>query len=233
MKASPTNKMTFYILGFFLLVFIEAFVLGNANFLYVLFGAILLYYGVKQRSKWTFIGGLLLILIALFNLWSLRLLLFGAIGYILYKLWHGVPSEEILQPLRSLKKETTNGIWKNKLFSIQSSPFSAYEWEDVHIQGFFGDLSIDVTNTVLPKETSLISIRQGIGKVKIELPYEIPVRVHYTTLVGEATIFQYEKKRLWNESLHMKDGYPVQSDQSPELIITIATWVGDVEVVRK
>ena len=92
------------------------------------------------------------------------------------------------------------------MFSVQTSPFSSYEWEDIHIQGMFGDLHIDVTDTVLPKGTSLISIRQGIGKIKIELPYEIPVRVHYTTFLVKQDCSAVSK-RLINEFLHMKDGY--------------------------
>lgn len=196
MKNYDTNKVAFFGLAFLLLIFVESFFFGNANILFVLLGVGFIYYGTKQRSKSIFITGLFFMFIALFNLWSLRLLIFGAIAYILYKLWKGVPSEEILRPIREFQKETPNGIWKNKLFSIQTSPFSSYEWEDVHIQGIFGDISIDVTDTVLPKGTSLISIRQAIGKVKIELPYEIPVRVHYTTLYGEAQIFHHEKKDL-------------------------------------
>ena len=95
---------------------------------------------------------------------------------------------------QEFQRETPNGIWKNKLFSVQSSPFSSYEWEDIHIQGLFGDIHIDVTDTVLPKGTSLISVRQGIGKIKIELPYEIPVRIHYTTLIGDAKLFDISPK---------------------------------------
>ena len=151
----------------------------------------------------------------------------------LIKLWKGVPSEEIMRPLKEFQKETPNGIWKNKLFSVQSSPFSSYEWEDIHIQGLFGDIHIDVTDTVLPKGTSLISVRQGIGKIKIDLPYEIPVRIHYTTLFGDARFFGIHRKRLINESLHMKDSYEGKSADSPELIITLSTWAGDVEVTRK
>ena len=233
MRMFDTNKIAFFALAFLLLIFVESFFFGNANILFVLLGVGFIYYGTKQRSKSIFITGLFFMFIALFNLWSLRLLIFGGIAYILYKLWKGVPSEEILRPIREFQKETSNGIWKNKLFSIQASPFSSYEWEDIHIQGVFGDISIDVTDTVLPKGTSLISIRQAIGKIKIELPYEIPVRVHYTTLYGEAQIFHYEKKRLTNEFLHMKDGYKDDLESSSELIITIATWAGDLEVVRK
>lgn len=233
MQTIDTNKVAFFAVAFLLLIFVESFIFGNANILFVLLGAVLLYYGTKQREKWTVITGMIFIFIALIGLWSLRLLIVGIVFYILYKLWKGVPSEEILKPIREFQRETPNSIWKNKLFSIQSTPFSSYEWEDIHIQGLFGNIQIDVTETVLPKGTSFISIRQSIGKINIELPYEIPVRIHYTTLFGEAKLLKEDKKRLLNESLHMKDGYHDEDTNRPELIITIATWAGDVEVVRK
>ena len=71
-----------------------------------------------------------------------------------------------MRPLKEFQRETPNGIWKNTLFSVQSSPFSSYEWEDIHIQGVFGDIHVDVTDTVLPKGTSFISVDKVLGKSK-------------------------------------------------------------------
>ncbi len=233
MKRLDSKNVALWGFSLLLLLFIESFIFGNGNFIFVLLGAGLIFYGTRKRSKTLFIPGVIFILIALFNLWSLRILIFATIVYIIVNLWKGVPAEEITRPLKEFQKETPNGLWKNKLFSVQVSPFSSYEWEDVHIQGLLGDIHIDVTDTVLPKGTSLISIRQGVGKIKIEIPYEIPVRIHYTTLYGEASLFAKHQKRLLNESLHMKDGYDPPANKSAELIITLATWVGDIEVTRK
>lgn len=233
MKRSLTNTVAFIGIAFITLILVETFIFGNASIIHLVLGALLLYYGTKQQSKWVFIAGIIFIVIALLSLWSLRIVFLAGIVYILVKLWHGVPAEKLMQPIYRLNRETPNGLWKNKLFSVQSNTFSSYEWEDLHIQGLYGDIQLDVTNTVLPKGTSLISIRQAVGKVKIALPYDIPVRIHYTTLFGEATVFHHEKKRLINETLHMKDSYEHQTVHSPELIITIATWAGDIEVIRK
>lgn len=233
MKKMETNKIAFYGLFFLLLVFAESVLFGNGHFILVLLSAGLIYFGTKRQSKSLFIAGLIFLLISLFTLWSLRLIILLSLVSILYKMWNGTPAEEIMRPIREYKKETPNGIWKNKLFSVQSSPFSSYEWEDIHIQGLFGDIYVDVTETVLPKGTSLISVRQGFGKIKLEVPYEIPVRVHYTTLIGEAKILGHHHHRLINEFLHMKDGYENDSSDHTELIITLSTWIGDVEVIRK
>lgn len=233
MKNNQTNQIAFWVFAFLLLVLFEGVFFHNGSVITVLFGSILIYVSLKKRSKWLFIIGLFFILMALFTLWSLRLLVFLLILSILVKLWNGIPSQEIVRPIKEFQQETPNGIWKNKLFSVQTSPFSAYEWEDIHIQGFFADLHIDVTDTVLPKGTSLISVRQAFGKIKIELPYEIPVRIHYHTLFGEAKLFDLPTKRLLNETLHLKDSYHEQTVVQPELIITLSTWIGDVEVIRK
>ena len=228
-----TSKIAFWGFSFLLLIFLETIFLHNGSFIYVLIGAVLIYYGMRKQSKVWAVIGFFFIILALFTLWSLRLLILVVLINVLVKLWKGIPAETIMRPIHELQKETPNGLWKNKLFSIQSSPFSSYEWEDIHIQGVLGDIHIDVTDTVLPKGTSLISVRQGIGKIKIELPYEVPVRIHYTTLLGEAKLFGTHRKRLMNEFLHMKDGYTEQSSNSSELIITLSTWAGDVEVTRK
>ena len=233
MNRIDTSKISFWGFAFLLLIFLETIFLHNGSIIYVLIGSVLIYYGMRKKSKIRIFIGIFFIILALFTLWSLRLLILIVLINVLIKLWKGIPAETIMRPIHEFQSETPNGLWKNKLFSIQTSPFSSYEWEDIHIQGVLGDIHIDVTDTVLPKGTSFISVRQGIGKIKIELPYEIPVRVHYTTLLGEAKLFGAHQKRLVNEFLHMKDGYAEQSSSSSELIITLSTWAGDVEVIRK
>ncbi|WP_339252291.1 cell wall-active antibiotics response protein LiaF [Sporosarcina sp. FSL W8-0480] len=233
MKKLETNKVIFWIAAFLCLIFVETTFLSNGNFIFLLLGAGFIYYGFKKRSKWMTFLGIFFIIMALMTLWSLRMLLFTAFVYVLYHLWKGVPAEQIMRPLKEFKQATPNGIWKNKWFSTQTSPFSSYEWEDIQIQGFFGDIHVDVTDTVLPKGTSFISIRQGFGRIKIDLPYEIPVRIHYNTLFGEARILDLSPKRMLNETLHFKDGYEGEIGDRAELIISLATWIGDIEVVRK
>ncbi|SEI97333.1 Predicted membrane protein [Bhargavaea ginsengi] len=227
------DQLRFIVISFVLLVFIEAAFFRDGNIIFVILGGWLAYYGFRHRNKWILWTGLFFLGIAILSLWSLRLLILAVLAYIFISLWKGVPAEEITRPLRDARKETPNGILKNRLFSVQSTPFSSYEWEDVHIQGIFGDIHVDVTETVLPKGTSFISIRQGIGKVKIDVPYEIPVRVHYTSLLGDSRLFGRHQNRIFNEQLHMQDGYGTEERPAAELIITVSSWLGDLEVSRK
>ncbi|WP_153733091.1 cell wall-active antibiotics response protein LiaF [Sporosarcina obsidiansis] len=233
MNSEGSNKVAMFALGFLVLVFIEAFFFSNGNIIFLLLGGGFFYYGYRKRAKWTAILGLFFIVMALLTLWSLRLLILGVVLYILMKMWKGTPANEIFGSLRTPQSSVSNGLWRNRLFSVQSTPFSTYEWEDVHIQGLFGNIHVDVTDTVLPKGASFISIRQSVGKITIELPYDIPVRVHYATLFGETRILGRAPKRLVNETLQEKDGYETKQPNDPELIISIFTWIGDVEVRRK
>ncbi len=120
---------------------------------------------------------------------------------------------------------------ENKLFGTIPAPEDAYKWQDVQIQRLAGDITIDTTQTVLPAGSSLVTIRQGIGKVQIYVPYEIPFRLHYTTLFGNFTCLQGHPQRLLNESIVFSDGNP--EDAKRTLVIHVATWLGDLEVLRK
>lgn len=235
MQRISTDRITFWLLMALLLVFVEAMFFHNGSVLFVLFGIGLLYISLRRKSRIFFWIGIAFLGIALLSMWSLRLLIAATLVYTLVRLWKGDSSEQVIEPfIGNDVVETPNSIIQNKLFSVQSTPFQAYEWEDVHVQGFYSDLTIDATQTVLPKGTSIVSVRQGIGKVRIAVPYEIPVRIHYTTLLGDARLFGAGKKRLWNQSLVVKDGYSTEQGLgAAELIITVSTWLGDIEVIRK
>ena len=141
-------------------------------------------------------------------MWSLRLLLLAIMVYILYKLWKNEPITKDSSTIwYTYMKKLQIVLFKISYFLRKRLHFNAYEWQDVHVQSFYGEQVIDVTETVLPKGTSFISIRQSLGKVTIYVPYEIPVRLHYATIIGEANIFGHGVQRLWNQSVLLKDGY--------------------------
>lgn len=234
MQRFSTDRITFWLLAALLLIFVEAMFFHNGSVLFVLFGIGFIYLSLRRRSRLFFWSGVAFLGVALLSMWSLRLLIALTMVYILVRLWKGDETEQVIQPFVGDKAETPNAIIQNKLFSVQSTPFQAYEWEDVHVQGFYGNITIDTTQTVLPKGTSLISVRQGIGKIRVAVPYEIPVRIYYTTLLGDARLFGANKKRIWNQSVTLQNGYPeAQGEATSELIIAVSTWLGDVEVIRK
>lgn len=234
MQRFSTDRISFWLLAALLLIFVEAMFFENGSVLFVLFGIGLIYLSLRKRSRLFFWSGIAFLGIALLSMWSLRLLIVAMMVYILVRLWKGDETHQVIEPFFGNDIHSPDAIIQNKLFSVQSTPFHAYEWEDVHVQGFYGNLTIDTTQTVLPKGTSLISVRQGIGKIQIAVPYEIPVRIHYSTLLGDARLFGASKKRLWNQSIALQNGYAdVQGNAPAELIIAVSTWLGDIEVIRK
>lgn len=232
MNHFSTNRQAFFALSALFLIFVEAAFFGNGSVFLVLLGIGLIYYGNKKSPKYRksyFWTGFILIGISILSMWSLRLFILAVAIYLLVRLWKG---EEWQQEV-PLQGQVDKGLIQNKFFSAQATPIESYEWKDIHVQGFVGDLLIDATQTVLPKKTSLIAIRQGFGRVRIILPYDVPVRIYYSTVFGDARFFNEEKQRIWHGSVHTMDGYVIGENSKTELIVTITTWMGDVEVIRR
>jgi len=221
-----TNKLTFWVVCFFLLVFVELTIFNNGGAFCLLIGAVLLYLSFSKNKRFLKWSGIFFIAISLFTMWSLRLFIVMLLLYMLYQYLQRENEPKIVT-VEFDKLFAT----KNELFGTIPAPEDAYKWQDVQIQRLAGDITIDTTQTILPAGPSLITIRQGIGKVQIYVPYEIPFRLHYTTLFGEFTCLQGSPQRLLNESIVVSDGNP--EDAKRTLIIHVATWLGDLEVLRK
>lgn len=222
-----TNKISFWVICFFLLLFIELTIFNNGGAFSLLIGAGLLYLSYSKSNPFFKWFGIFFIAIALFTMWSLRLFIVFLLLYLLYNYLQKEHEPKVIgQPLFDHLPTT-----KNELFGTMAPPIEAYKWQDVQIQRLAGDITIDTTQTILPAGTSFISIRQGIGKVQIQIPYEIPFCVHYTTLFGDIKCLDFGPQRLLNERVTFADGEP--EDAKRKLIIHVATWLGDLEVTRK
>ncbi|MEG0473402.1 MAG: cell wall-active antibiotics response protein LiaF, partial [Solibacillus sp.] len=118
---------------------------------------------------------------------------------------------------------------QNKLIGTTAAETEAFKWSDIQIQRFIGDITLDMTQTILPPGKSIISIHQALGKVRVIVPYEVTVNLHYSTIYGEVTCFDYHPKRLINEQLSFNNG---EKDAKRVLVIYVTSWIGDVEVQR-
>ncbi len=227
MNRFNTNQLTLISIVILLIVFVELTIFNNGGAFLLIIGALCLYYSFSKKVKSLFWTGCFFIFLAILTVWSLRLLIVGVLIYILYK--HLTKEQKVVTvDTQSFEAGT---IKKNDLIGSSSTPLENYKWQDVHIQQFLGDITIDVTETILPTGTSVITIRQSIGKVTIILPYEIPFHLQYSTILGEAKLLGKTSKRLLNEQLTFEDGNP--DDTKRKLVIHVATWLGDVEVIRK
>lgn len=221
-----TNIFTRFFLIALLLIFVEGFLFENGNIFFALLGLAGLLFAVKKQKRTIFWISIGLIAIVVVSMWSMRFIVIMILMYVIWKMMKKEPIEVDLSAYKMSTKKTNN-----PLISFDQQTTENYEWQDIHIQNAAGDLVIDTTSTILPKDTSLINVRQGFGKTTIYVPYEVPVNIHFNTLFGEVHAFGNQYNRLFNQAIILKDGESHETKQ--QLIITVSTFLGDLEVVRK
>ncbi len=122
---------------------------------------------------------------------------------------------------------TVHGLVSSRLFGNQSTPEEIYEWDDINVAVGFGDVVIDLSNTVLPKEESIIAIRNIAGNVEILIPYDISVKLSHAALYGSISLFDQEKRDIRNQQISYKtEGYEESSSR-----IKIVTSIGAGSIV--
>ncbi|MGM0123803.1 hypothetical protein IGI37_001177 [Enterococcus sp. AZ194] len=118
---------------------------------------------------------------------------------------------------------------KHHWFGNERIGNQAYEWDDINLDLVSGDTIVDLGNTLLPKEDSVIIIRKGIGRTRILVPLGIAVSLDHSALLGNV-LFEGEEQMLKNEQVKM---YSNDYDENPRrLKIITNTLLGDVEVIR-
>lgn len=132
---------------------------------------------------------------------------------------------ETKEPSENHSEEIVRGQW----FGSQIIGSDTYEWDDINIAILAGDTIIDLGNTLLPKEDSVILIRKGFGRTRILVPASIGVRFEHCGLAGNAK-FDGETYSLNNETLkvYSKD----YEESTRKLKIVSSTLFGEVEVIR-
>lgn len=215
----------------------------NSGLLFSAFMSILfLYFGKKRFHRFIgkislFIGSIIAI-VSVTNMVTFKLILLALLIYLVYiflqsKKHPKVFTTPILQEQHSRPAEkivSNPYLFRQILFGAQKTPASVYEWNDVNIQHGVGDFVIDLSNTVLPKGESVVSIRNLIGSIQILVPYDIEVCMNHSVLIGKATILQNEEQRLLNQTIHYHTASYDEGDY--KIKIVTSTVVGNVEVKR-
>ena len=177
----------------------------------VLFSGICIYYGysryTKSWGKLIFWFGILSALIGLIGLFTVRLIIFIIILY--YVSQHvqkrrdsvQIKPKESYEGFDNLNSKISKPVITNRLFGSQQTPDYVYEWNDLNIISGYGDTHIDLSNTVLPKEISVISIRNGIGDIEILVPYDVGVQISHTSLYGTVHLFDEKEEAIRNQHI--------------------------------
>ncbi|MFD1038800.1 cell wall-active antibiotics response protein LiaF [Virgibacillus byunsanensis] len=206
-----------------------------------LFSGLFIYIGWKKFNRlWgkiLFWLGVVGLVFAILNMLAVRFLIIAAIVLFIMnyskskkEAEHFMPhfpghEQVIADPIVEIKP-----LFDHKIMDDQQTEDTAYQWRDINIHGAFGDRVIDLSNTVLPSDTAIISIRHIVGNIVIYVPYEVEVSIHHSSIFGRAHVLGQHHWRLMNQSLHYQTK---EYDTSLSRVkIVTSLFSGDIEVKR-
>ncbi|MGV2621150.1 UNVERIFIED_CONTAM: cell wall-active antibiotics response protein LiaF [Halobacillus marinus] len=233
-KTDTINLILF--IGVILLIVEIAFFNGGLVFT-LFFAGILTYVGKKKyRRMWgrvCFWLGIIILVFTVLSMIAVRFLIVAVLFLFVRYYWKSRKEPERIEPeiIDNYQEfPYQEPLLKQKFFGDQETPDRSYGWRDVNIQGGFGDRIIDLSQTVLPGDEAVISIRHFIGNLIVYVPYEVEVSIHHSALVGRATVFQYKNTKVLNQVL----SYETENYRStrPRVKIITSNVSGDLEVKR-
>jgi len=228
------------IIGVILFIIELTFFHGGAIF-WALFSGIFTYIGWKKFAHlwgkilfWTALIGLIM---SVLNMMAVRFLILVGIVLFIVHYWKSKKEVDQIEPVvepytsgETLEEINITPLFDQRLFGDQETVDHAYAFRDVNIHGFFGDRMIDLSNTVLPDDTAVISIRHVLGNIEIYVPYEVEVCIHHSSVLGRATILGNYHKKLMNQTLSYQTENYDNAHQRVKIITSIIS--GDIEVKR-
>lgn len=207
----------------------------------LIFGVLNIYFALRKhrRRKFQLILGLVILIICLVNSPATWLMLIFAVIFLGLK---GFEVAGISMPSHSLKNkksiiivDTTDPAShsgerkKQSWIGNERIGSQVFEWDDINVAVLAGDTIVDLGNTLLPKEDSIVIVRKGFGRTRILVPYGIGILFEHATLYGKVE-FDEDQQVLRNETVKI---YSDDYDESQRrLKIVTNTLVGDVEVIR-
>ena len=234
-RLSTDTINTILIIGVILLLVEVVFFEGGLVFS-VLFSGLMLYIGWKKyRKLWGkvfFWIGLITLVFTILSMIAVRFLIVAVIFLFVRDYFKSRQNAERVTP-EILEEELPHHqepLLQQKFFGNQSTRDQSYQWSDINIHGGLGDRIIDLSQTVLPRDEAVISIRHLVGNIVIYVPYEVEVTIHHSAVIGRAAIFQYRKSKLFNQVVSYQT--PGYSTARPRVKIITSLLSGDVEVKR-
>lgn len=103
-----------------------------------------------------------------------------------------------------------------------------YPWENFHYYSVNGDLLIDFTNTIVPRQTNIIGLHKVIGNIKLIIPAGIGVSLHLNSYRASLS-WQGKRYAIENEKFILENEAYQSNPRKIHLTITLG-W-GNVEVI--
>lgn len=219
------------------IAFFHGGIIGTA-----IFTGFLIYIGWKNYTtlfgKISFWVGLVGFIFAVLNMIAVRFLIIVFIILLLIDYLKSSKETSRIHPTIYIEQNNEakepiikiNPIFKQIFYGNQHTEETAYEWEDINIHGGIGDRIIDLSNTVLPEETAVISIRHLVGNIVIYVPYEVEIMIHHSAIFGRSYILNEFNHNLMNQIISYKtENYDTNY---PRVKIITSIVSGNIEVKR-
>lgn len=240
-KISTDTINWIVIIGVVLLIIEIAFFEGGAIGSAIFFG-VLLFIGWKNYytmwGKVLFWIGLIGLIFSIFNMIAVRFLIIAFLVLLLIDYTKSKQNPIHIDPTvyldgNSEEKEPIirlHPLFRQMIYGDETTSNTAFEWNDINIHGGIGDRVIDLSNTVLPNDTAVVSIRHFVGNIVIYVPYEVEIMVHHSAIFGRAYILNKYHPQLVNQVLSYKtENY---DNAYPRIKIITSIISGDIEVRR-
>lgn len=238
-----TEYISWAILFGMVVLFLEISFFNRGVIFSLLVAMGMIYMGRKwmpsSTGKLFFWFGIAFFTLSVFNMMTFKFLLLAILVHLIIQYAKLKKEPSLIQPiikLEDLEKRSEETIvekkpiFENTLFKDRKTPEQVYEWNDINIQTALGDTMVDLSYTVLPKGETVIFIRNFIGNLQVLIPYDIEVSVNHSSIAGTANVFQFEGKKMFNQSVqYQTEGYE-EAEQKVKIFTSLL--VGDLEVKR-
>ncbi|GIO23231.1 cell wall-active antibiotics response protein LiaF [Oceanobacillus sp. J11TS1] len=239
-QLTTKNLNWILITGAILLIFEIVFFHGGSLVSAVISGFFVYFSWKRLHTLWwkiVFAISMISFVLAFFNLLAVRFFVVVTIVFLILNYIKSTKEPSKVKPEfpnnASLNEEPLiqiDSLFDERFFDDFRTEETAYQWKDVNMQGIYGDRIIDLSNTVLPNDTAIISIRHVVGNIEIYVPYEVEVSIHHSSVFGRASIFGAYHSRLMNKSIHYETkDYNITY---PRVKIVTSLFSGDIEVKR-
>ncbi|MEH7253107.1 cell wall-active antibiotics response protein LiaF [Neobacillus niacini] len=243
MLKNAKNDYTGWLVVIGIVVLLLEILFFNSGLIFSLFfSGAMIYYGRKKAGKksrkFLFFAGIIFLVISVFSMMTFKFLLLAILIHLIIQYSNSKKnpakialdikvSEQVQQEETLIKSKP---LFENIFFGMQKTPNDVYEWNDINIQSGIGDTIIDLSYTVLPNGETVIFVRNIIGNINIQVPYEVEVSVHHSCIVGSTTVFENQQSQVFNQSFHLKTAGYDQAVQKVKIFTSLL--VGNLEVSR-
>ena len=176
------------------------------------------------------------LLFTLFTSFSFALIFAVLIIYNSYQLFKSTSNKSTLKvtiepnPLGTQAYVHIEPYFKNKLVGEYRHFKQGYPLEDINLQTGFGDVSIDLSDVIIPQGETVILIRGMIGNIYLNVPSDIGMSVQMSLLFGKMNLLTDSKTAFNLTQKYQSVDY---KDTSRKIKIVVSLLVGDIEVKHR